>query len=924
MAIKTTQNERLIQLSTPLEKDFLMIERLRGTEGLSQLFHFDLELLHEEQFEGFEPTAVDPQKLLGNPMTISAHQPGPTTRYFNGICIRFSQGGRDARFSSYRVELVPKVWVLTQISRSRIFQNKTVSEILDEVLEGFEVSNEIDTQGMKPRNYCVQYRESDWDFISRLMEEEGIYYYFEHTKEKHKLILGNTPSSHRVTPTAAKITFALERSELTDQWIPAIYKWRTDDRMFSGKVELRDYHFQLPTNNLQAIQTSRFDIGKNQDLEVYDWPGGYAKRFDGIDPGGDENSSLLDPIFEDRERTVKIRQEELDAKYKQAVAVSNCCAITAGYRFSLIDHPTKKNNIDYIVFAAEHEAYQSPTYISDDVVEAPYSVHFTCMPHGGGHAPFRPERKTPKPIVHGSQTAVVVGNPADEIFVDKYGRVKVHFHWDRSDHNDQRASAWIRVGQLLAGNKWGAAFWPRVGQEVIVDFLEGDPDQPIIVGSTYNEKNLPHYELDKYKTLSYIKTHSTPKAKGFNELRFEDKAKKEQVFIHSQKRYDLRARGSMYETCGGNRQEVIGWSVQDGDEEDHGGNLAITVGGNYDLHVNGDRFIGLDQKLYEGVKSDVAEEYKGKLQTVVTAKTELNAREITLEAFSKITLRVGASCVILDLSGVQIQGPMVKVNCGAVAAPTAPMQMGDPLDAEHADTGEPGYLDRPRTGGGGGGRRWRTVNGQHAPIVRDDAFALTRAGGSGDDLDRALVAAELSKLPPHIIQRMSDNGTTVVVGRGSITDIDPSLRGVQPRGWPAGSTWDTVPGLYNPSNNQVQIATRGHGTENGPYVPPTGDGHGSSNLVIHEGMHSVDHNGPGGSNISSTDPNFTNARNNDPAIMADGYEGTANPAGAEEAYAESAARYYGGDPNDATNHPGVHNYWAGDPLNPTPPAPAGP
>ncbi|MBK9154975.1 MAG: type VI secretion system tip protein VgrG [Chloracidobacterium sp.] len=715
-----------------------MIERLRCTEGLNQLFHIELDIVHEEQFEGFEPTAVDPQKILGNPMVISAHQPGPTTRYFNGICIRFSQGGRDARFSSYRAELVPKVWMLTQISRSRIFQNKTVPEILDEVLEGYEVDNEINTEGFKPRNYCVQYRESDWDFVSRLMEEEGIYYYFEHTKENHKLILGNTPTSHRVTPTAAKITYGLERSELKDQWIPAIYKWRTDDRMFTGKVELRDYHFQLPTNNLQAIQTSLFEVGKNKELEVYDWPGGYAKRFDGIDPSGDENSSRLDPIFDDRERTVKIRQEELDAKYKQAVAVSNCCAITAGYRFSLIDHPTKKNNIDYIVVAAEHEAYQSPTYISDDVVEAPYSVHFTCMPHGGGHAPFRPERKTPKPIVHGSQTAVVVGNPADEIFVDKYGRVKVHFHWDRSDHNDQRASAWIRVGQLLAGNKWGAAFWPRVGQEVIVDFLEGDPDQPIIVGSTYNEKNLPHYELDKYKTLSYIKTHSTPKAKGFNELRFEDKAKKEQVFIHSQKRYDLRARGSMYETCGGNRQEVIGWSVQDGDEEDKGGNLATTVGGNFDLHVCSDQYIGVDQDCYEVIKGNRTEGFDGYHHTAVKNFIEKNSKTITLEASQKITLMVGSSCIIVDMMGITIQGPMVKINSGGAGVPMTPALIAPPLDAEHADTGEPGYLDRPRTGGGGGGRNWGTTNIQHAPVVKRRDDGTYSVGGDkiivkGDD-----------------------------------------------------------------------------------------------------------------------------------------------------------------------------------------------
>ncbi len=751
MAIVTTQNERLIQLSTPLDKDFLLIERLRCTEGLNQLFHIELDILHEEQIEGFEPTAVDPKKLLGNPMIVSAHQPGPTTRYFHGICVRFSQGSRNPRFSTYRAELVPKVWMLTQISRSRIFQNKTVPEILDEVFEGYDVDNEIKKSEFKPRNYCVQYRESDWDFASRLMEEEGIFYYFEHTANNHRMILGNTPESHRQTPTAPKITYALERSELPDQWIPAVYQWRVDDRMFTGKYELRDFHFQLPTNSLQAVETSIFDVGKNKELEHYDWPGGYAKRYDAIDPSGDEDAGRIKPIFDDYGRTVKIRQQELDVAYNKSTGAADVCAITPGYRFSFIDHPTKKNNIDYVVVSAEHEALQSPFYISEEVVGDPYVVSFTCIPHGGGHAPFRPERKTPRPVVHGSQTAMVVGNPDDEIFTDKYGRVKVHFHWDRSDYNDQRASAWIRVGTLMAGNKWGSMFIPRVGQEVIVDFLEGDPDQPIIVGSVYNEKNLPHYDLDKYKTLSYFKSHSTPKATGFNEIRFEDKAKKEQVFLHSQKRYDLRARGSMYETCGGNRQEVIGWHVKDGDKEDQGGNLATTVGGNFDLHVYGDHYIGVDKDTYEVLKGNRTEGIDGYHHSAVKSKVEINSQTITLEASQKITLVVGSSCIIVDMMGITIQGPMVKINSGGFGTPIVPAKIAGPLDAEHADTGEPGYLDKPRKGGGGGGRKWGTTNIQHAPAVKRRDDGTYSVGGDklivkGDEAYTAKTMKTLSEL----------------------------------------------------------------------------------------------------------------------------------------------------------------------------------
>lgn len=735
MANKTTQDQRLIQLSTPLAKDYLLIERLRCSEGLNQLFHIDLEMLHEEQVEGFEPTQVDAKALLGNPMVVSAHEPGNVTRYFHGICTSFSQGSRNQRFSGYQAVLRPKIWMLTQIHRSRIFQNKTVPDILTEVLDGYEFDNEIEGK-FDPRNYCVQYRESDFDFISRLMEEEGIYYYFEHTKNNHRLILANTPRSHRATPSSEKVTFVLERSELKERWIPSIYQWSQNDKMFTGKYELRDFHFQLPTNMHSVTHESVTDVGKNKTLEIYDWPGGFAKRFDGIDPGGNEDSSRLMPIFQDRERTVNLRSQEGDVAFKMAQGVGDNCALTAGYKFTLIDHPTKSANGEYVVTTVVHDAMQSPFYISEEVTGDPYVVHFTCIPLA---VPFRPERRTLKPIVHGSQTAMVVGNPGDEIFTDKYGRVKVHFHWDRSEYNDQRASAWIRVGTMIAGNKWGSMFIPRVGQEVIVDFLEGDPDQPIIVGSVYNEKNLPFYDLDKYKTLSYYKTHSTPKANGFNELRFEDKASKEQIFMHSQKRYDLRVRGSMYETCGGNRQEVIGYKVKDADGEvKSGGNLATTVGGNFDLHVYGDEYIGVDKDCYEVIKGNRTEGFDGYQQTAVKQKIEVNSKTITLEASQKITLMVGSSVIIVDMMGITIQGPMVKINSGGSGTPIVPAKIGPPIDAEHADTGEPGYLDKPRTGGGGGGRKWGTTNIQHAPVVKRNDDGTYSVGGDklkvkGDD-----------------------------------------------------------------------------------------------------------------------------------------------------------------------------------------------
>jgi type VI secretion system secreted protein VgrG len=915
----TTQKGRLLYLTSPLGEDYLLINKVTGREAISELYTFELEVLHEENEANYRPTPIDPTKILGKPLVVHTKQDDGGERYFNGLCIAFHQGKRDPRFSFYRATIVPDVWMLTRTTQSRIFQNKSVVDVLNLVLEGFKFDIEI-SQPLEPRNYIVQYRETDWDFISRLMEEEGIYYYFEHKADENRLIIADSPQSHRICPSKESLPYMHDISELGEAWVGGVHEWLFESRLQTGKLELRDYNFELQDNPLQAVQTTRFTGFPNQDMEFYDLPGDYAKRFDGINVSGGEQAGNLQKIFSDRERTARIRQEQMDADFRTISSWSDSAALIAGYRFKLTKHPMRSNNIYQIVVSSEIVAQQAPGYVTDDDVPEAYLNEFTCMPHGEGHAPFRPRMGTPRPVIAGSQTGIVVGPSGEEIFPDKYGRVKVHFHWDRLSKFDPEASCWLRVATNIAGNKWGTMFIPRVGQEVIIDFLDGDPDRPIITGSVYNPKTMPHYELPKFKTLTYIKTRTSPDdGKGYNELRFEDKANKEQVFIRSQKRMDVRVRGSLYETCGGSRNEVIGLK----EENQPGGNLTVTVAGAHDFHIKEAQYIGVDDVHNETVKSDVVQNYQAKQYTEVTGARELNAQSITLEAKTKITLKVGASFITLDLSGVTIKGPMVKINSGGSASATSPADISDPMDAETSDTGEPGYLDKPRSGGGGGRRR-RTLTGQHAPNVTDQAFALTRAGGHGDDLDRALVAAELSKLPPHILQRMEDNGTAVVVGRDSVTDLDPSLAGVTPRGWPAGTSWDTVPGLYNPNSNEVHIATRGHGTEDGPYVPPTGDGHGSSNLVIHESMHSVDDHGPDGNNISDTDADFIDARTNDPATMADGYEGTANAAGAEESYAESAARYYGDDPNDAANHPGLHDYWDNDPLSPDPPDPAGP
>lgn len=575
-------------------------------------------------------------------------------------------------------------------------------------LEGISTSFQIQGK-FEPRNYIVQYRESDFAFISRLMEEEGIYYYFEHQDGSHKMVIANTPQSHTDCPSKARIPYFLV-TQPKDDFVSSIELWRVEHQLQSGEYTLWDHHFELPHRNLEAKQKSIFNHGGNHELEFYDFPGGYAKRFDGVDKMGGERPGDVPKVFEDNRRTVQIIQQEWDAKVQTITGVSDCCSITAGHRFTLFNHPNGEQNGQYVLTQVTHEGHQSPAYATGGDLARAYANSFTCIPF---KTPYRPPRRTPKPTVQGSQTATVVGPPGEEIFTDKYGRIKVHFHWDRLTEPSPDSSCWVRVGRDIAGKKWGAMYIPRVGQEVIVDFIEGDPDQPIATGAVYNAEQMPHYELPKYKTLTYIKTRTSPDdGKGFNELRFEDKQGKEQVFVRSQKRMDVRARGSYYKTVGGNRHEIIGVRA----DNQPGGNLTVTVGGNHDFHIKDSQYIGVDGKLNEGIKGDVVEDYQSSQQTVVKSKVEINAREITLEGSQKVVLKVGSSCVIVDMMGVTIQGPMVKINSGGFAPPTAPAIIDDPVDAEPADTGEPGYLERPRRGGGSGRRR-RTLNGQHAPSV---------------------------------------------------------------------------------------------------------------------------------------------------------------------------------------------------------------
>jgi type VI secretion system secreted protein VgrG len=478
-----TQGERVLTVTTPLGPNVFTLADLSGREEISRLFSFRLDLLSENGNDA----PLD--RLVGQPATVELALPGGGSRFFNGIASRVSQGARGARFTSYRAEIVPHLWLLTRTQQSRIFANRTVPEIVRQVL-GDRSNVEMRLVGnYQARDYCVQYRESDFDFVSRLMEEEGIFYYFTHTQGGHTMVLADSAAGLSDVPGARVVTFDTTGSGKTPA--QAVFSWEKTQEVRAGKVTLWDHNFQLPDDPLEGTANIResvrvgqvthmLRVAGNDGLELYDYPGGYAQRFDGIGPGGGEQPGELKKIFAAAQRTAAIRMDEEALASLVIDGASNCRGFTSGHRFALEQHPNGDGA--YVITSVEHTIRVKDPDAGERGLQ--YENRFTCIPEA---LPFRPSRVTPRPLIPGTQTAVVVGPPGEHIFTDKYGRVKVQFHWDRQGDS----SCWIRVAQPLSGTDRGVFWLPEVDDEVLVAFEQGDPDRPYVLGTLFNPRRLP-------------------------------------------------------------------------------------------------------------------------------------------------------------------------------------------------------------------------------------------------------------------------------------------------------------------------------------------------------------------------------------------------------------------------------------------------
>jgi type VI secretion system secreted protein VgrG len=598
----TSQAKRAVQLKTPLGADALLVSHFAAREQISRPFEFDLELISETE-------NVDADKLLGVAVTLQFKLPGDAgVRYFNGFVTEFSQEDYEDRHHIYHATLRPWFWLLSRTSDCKIFQGKSVPDIFQAIVNQYKFPDfKLKLSGSySPKNYCVQYRETDFNFLSRLLEQEGIHYFFEHQDGKHLMVLADDANAHGKIKGYETVPYYPPTTTAGQRERDHLESWAQKKSVESGAYSLTDYDYSAPKKSL--LQTS--SISKSHarsDFEIFDYPAEL-----GVYDSGEAS------------RVAKVRIQELQTAQTLSRGSGNAAGLATGHNFSLSKYPRSDLNIEYLIIDSNLTIAADVHTSGAAEGDVEFKINLEAI---DAKTPYRPQRITPKPMVQGAQTAVVVGN-GEEIYTDKYGNVKVQFPWDRHGKNDENSSCWIRVAQVWAGKQWGAMHIPRVGQEVIVSFLEGDPDQPIITGRVYNGANMPVYDLPANKTQSGIKSRSSKDgaAANFNEIRFEDLKGSELLTIHAEKDHSLSVENDEKHTVGRDEFHTV-----DRDETHHikrdraktvDDNESVTIGKNRTESVGEAEGItvGKSRTVNVGENESIS---IGKTQSVTVGKDQL-------------------------------------------------------------------------------------------------------------------------------------------------------------------------------------------------------------------------------------------------------------------------------------------------------------
>jgi type VI secretion system secreted protein VgrG len=665
MAELMTQANRLLAVSTPAGDDVLLIDSFTGVEGISRPYRFALKMVAQLRDGDGSATGnenkVKSHDLVGQSMTIrialSESGTGETSgeRYITGFCERFIKEHQSDEFAHYSAVIVPWFSFLNYATNCRIFQDMDVIQIIQQVVNNYGYSDKLKldlNKSYTPRDYCVQYRETDFAFVSRLMEAEGIFYYFEHADGDHKMVLADAPSSYHDLPEQSNFKYsAVAGLSATED---TIRTWQVEEKMHPGKWTVRDFHHEIPHNPVEVTETSVSVAEEGKKFEVYDFPGEYAKKFNKVDSSGKVRS--------EGERLDRIRMEKEESYHQVITGVSRCRAFSTGYKITVQGGDAAGS---YLLTELEHRSNQQPAYGARDNTRLAYENGLRAIP---ASVPFIPPAVTGRPTVHGLQTAFVIdesqsGN-TEEIWPDKYGRVRVRFHWDR----EAKYACWLRVVQPWAGQSWGQLWLPRTGDEVAVSFLEGDPDCPIIVGSVYNAQNMPIFTLPDNKTQSGILTHSSTGggSSNFNMLRFEDKKGSEEIFMQAEKDWNSLIKHDETRTVKNNRTTTIhvneSRTVETGDDtiDVQQGKRTITVMGNVSETVKQGNISTTANQGNISVKADMGN--ISETASLGNITIEASVGKISISGLAGIQLSCGASTIQMTPASISISAPMVLIN----------------------------------------------------------------------------------------------------------------------------------------------------------------------------------------------------------------------------------------------------------------------
>jgi type VI secretion system secreted protein VgrG len=647
--VQATVVKRLVKVVTAL-KDELSFMALDGSDGLSRNGEFRVSVL---SFRG----DIKADELLGKSVSVVLTTPHATQREFNGLAAGFFQLGAQGRYHRYLIVVRPWTWLLTRTSDCRIFQDQTVREVIEEVLKDHPYADfEFQlTASYRKWSYCVQYRETDFNFLARLMEQEGMHFFFRHRKGKHTLVIADGPKAH-VAATHYESVAYLDPEVAAARQEEGVRHWSHGCEIQPTSFMTRDFNFEKPRADMQADAAPARPLGHEykEAFEIFDYPGEYDEPGEG-------------------QQYARLRVEEMRHQFDLFNGESNAHGLASGGVFKLTCHPRADQNQEYLIVGADYQLEESP-HESDSGDGEVFSVRFRAIP---STQTFQAPRLTPKPAVQGPQTAIVVGASGEEIHTDKYGRVKVQFHWDRYGNNDENSSCWIRVAQNWAGQNWGMIAIPRVGQEVIVDFLEGDPDQPIITGRVYNADQMPPYDLPANMTQTGIKSRSSQGGGvgNFNEIRFEDKTGSEHLLIHAEKDQMIEVENDETHSVGHDRKKTVDndetTEVKNNRTETVGNDETITVNNHRKKTVQGNEVTSITGNRVETVQGNESVEVTGKLaHTITGAATYTSTTSITLTVGGstveikpqQITLTFGASSIKIDAMGIALMAPKISLN----------------------------------------------------------------------------------------------------------------------------------------------------------------------------------------------------------------------------------------------------------------------